>query len=35
MLFIEITRTHMPKEEAKSSTVVPEKPEETDDSETS
>ena len=35
MLFIEITRTHTPKEEAKLSTVVPKKPEETDDPETS
>lgn len=35
MLFIEIIRTHIPKEEAKLSTVVHEKPEETDDLETS
>ena len=35
MLFTEITRTHTPKEEAKLFTVVPKKPEETDDPETS
>lgn len=35
MLFIEIIRTRTPKEEAKLSTVVPKKPEETDDPETS
>lgn len=35
MLFIEIIQTHIPKEEAKLSRVVHEKPEETDDPETS
>ena len=35
MLFTEITSTHTPKEEAKSSTVIPKKPEETDDPKTS
>lgn len=34
-MFIEIIRTHIPKEEAKLSTVVHEKPEETDDPESS
>lgn len=34
-MFIEIIRTYIPKEEAKLSTVVHEKPEETDDPENS
>lgn len=34
-MFIEIIRTHIPKEEAKLSTVIHDKPKETDDPETS